>query len=1026
VNIDNAEIRATPTVIRAEKDGHWADLELSYEWAKDGSSFNVVTTRYRAQNNDRRSGNIKLKLVSRGDTGWNELNNDDGIQDGQWHAFFGYFLRVDGNQDTATIHFNWIFDNDNDSDTNMTGAETTLFTPLTPYFENKQRNFPTRIFRVTGMNGISPEASIQLYRVDNDSAIGDPAVPNELGWWSTEISLSPGAIRIYVYARQQFYGKWSSKSSASAHLYVAEIKSPAPNAVMVQGDKISGSAADGSTVQVRRASDSAPMSPDVKVGAEGTWETELYDGIYGPISVKANFRLSTYPEVDTATVNYEVLGIPTIMGPAADSYQPVSFSLVGNNGLQGADIDVYLDLTDIKVGDGKVAVNSTDWDAEVTLEPGPRSLVVVQRKSGKSSGRSRLRSFKIAPNPPTLSFRIIGEGGEFYGEGFPGAEVIVHVKNGELVVRATVEPNRSWAKRTSSDFVPGTYPFDARQSVPDGSTGWIPSEWADTLTVTIPVPVPTLQVQVGEDRKPVFSGMGNRWAGKPATKIKVEVISGPSTPAIPDITVNDDKRWNYTSDIVWVPGSYSFRARQLFNTLESEWTSNVQLIIRAPMPTVNVVENVLTPQFHGGCLDGAEVTVWFDDDSASATVSGVTWTYTRPEPFMPGSYTVHVTQTINGQTSNKASLAFTVVVTKPVITSPIGGKVDHNPIIRGTAGIPGATMRVFDALTDGPLGNAAVTGNEWLVSILEDLSFGNHSIYAIQEYGGFPSEQSEEVTFEVILFPPSIDHPQEDENVARAPLIYGQARKFSGLDTATVELWLEGAAEPLTTVRAWANGYWEYNSQLPLGTYKLRAKQIFAGTPSDFSSDREFTVVPAVPVIESPAQHQHVGTMATLSGFGYAGDWVEVAWSDARESVLGRTQVQANRSWSLALPVDKPAGEQSWVVRQVFDEYSSAWSEVHPVRLLSSAPIFTAPEPGHWYAGLPVFQGSGETGKAIELSHWFDTRQSLSTGDEVVGGEWTASPDAPLRANSHWVKARQGDSAWGESARFEVDPTEHE
>lgn len=440
---------------------------------------------------------------------------------------------------------------------------------------------------------------------------------------------------------------------------------------------------------------------------------------------------------------------------------------------------------------------------------------------------------------------------------------------------------------------------------------------------------------------------------------------------------------------------------------------------------MEVRQDGLTPRFSGTCLNGAQVQLQFDGDPNSpyaAQVSGATWSFTRQEPFMPGTYNARVTQSFGGQTSDEVSQPFEVVVLRPVITSPVNDEeVDHNPIIQGTGGIPGALMRVFDFVSETLLGEAEVTGNAWSVPITEDLVFDDHKVYAVQQYGEFPSEKSEPVSFKVILFPPTIDHPQPGDAIARVSVIDGYARKVSGLDTATVELWLDGADEPLATVRARGNdGYWFYDAHLPVGTYTLRAKQFFKDKDSDFSPDHAFTAVPAIPVIESPALQQHLGATVTISGHGYTGDWVEVAWSDAPDTVLSRVQVQANRTWSMPLAIERPAGPHSLIVQQECDGYSSGWSAPHEVLLLSGAPTFTTPEAGQWFAGTAFFEGTGESGERVEVSHWFDARQVIAPDLAVADGTWAGSPREPLTPGPYWVKARQAGSDWGESPRFDV------
>lgn len=1011
------EARNTVT-IRAEKDGYWADLEVEYTWSANGQLFTVKTLQFRARDNDRNEGNIKLGLVSGGDTGWDELT-EWATQDGEWHSFV-YTRSVAGNVNDAVIHFNFIYDRAGVSDVNMTGQARVEYFPATPSID-PVRNVTSRAVNVSGRGLVLIGG--QVYVRTSISATPTLADANATSWSAT-VNLSANGRHMTTDAYQVVNGK-QSPYSPSQDIYLAYISAPAANAVLVKGDKFKGYGAPGSKVTVVKADNqSFQLADQTTVTSADTWESELRVGLFsGPQAVVAIYELTGFPRVVSESVTYRVLGDPAITGPATNSLQERTFVISGINGLSGATLYIYRDLTEAVVGRTTLTADG-NWSVEVNVPAGPVSLVAQQKLSSRSSGRSAYRAFKI--KPPKLGRVAVTYPNpgivRFSGAGEAGAKVDVHiVGNGTPQVSADVISG-TWSVDWN-DQPPASHQMDVRQRVSDGAGGWIYSDWGDRFTVTIPVPRPTLTVQVGTDRTPVFSGTGHGWEGQPAAQIEVR-REGETELAAPVADVRGDI-WSSMANEAWAPGTYSIQAWQVFNGLKSDPTDARSFIINAPLPTVEVREDGLTPHFSGTCLNNAEVTLWFDGETGvthSATVTGTSWTFTREQPFAPGPHRVSVTQTVGGQTSNEASLTFDVVVLQPVITSPIDDEeVDHNPLISGTGGIAGATMRLFDFVTDALLGEVPVTGNEWSVRILADLDFGSHSVYAVQQYGDWPSERSERVTFKVILFPPTIDHPQPGDAMARQSRIDGYARKVSGLDVAWVELWLDGADEYLARVRSrGSDGYWFFDTHLPVGDYVLRARQFLAEEESVLGPEHAFTAVPAIPVIESPASQQHIGATVTMSGHGYVGDWVEVAWSDAPDTLLGRTQVQANRTWSLALPIDRPAGEQQWVVQQECDGYRSGWSAAHPVLLLSAAPTFTAPEAGQWFAGLPLFEGTGETGKTIELSHWFDTRQPVGQGDMVVGGLWTASPDTPLRPGAHWVKARQDDSGWGESPRFDV------
>ncbi|MCI0994881.1 hypothetical protein [Pseudomonas corrugata] len=1020
--IETGESHGTKT-IRAAKDGYWADLEVEYTWFPTGRLFTVETQRFRASGNGRNEGNIKLKLVSdgAGDTGWDELTKN-ATQDDEWHSFV-HSRSVAGNAKDAVIHFNFIYDRKNVGDVSMTGQVRVEHIVPAPFID-PIRNVSARSVVVTGGGALYAHGAAVFVRT---SVSADPSEARVTfgGIWNATVNLTPDGRHMTIDAYQVVSGK-PSENSLGQHIFLAYISAPDANTVMVTGDSFRGFGAPGSKVKVvKRDNQSFQLAAETTIGANDSWASPLNVALpSGPVAVVAIFELTGFPRVVSAPVTYNVLGAPAITGPAANSIQAQTFNLSGNNALKGATVTVYRDPSETSVGHTLVTQDNGSWSADVTVAAGPTSLAALQTLNGKDSGRSSPRAFKIKP-PKLFDIQVTYPRpgtAKFSGAGHAGATVDVHKTGVNDPQVSTGVSGGQWAVEWSGQ-PPGSYSVDIRQKLPDGSA-WIHSDWSDRLTVTIPVPMPTLEVQVGGDRKPVFSGIGHSWTGQPAAQIKVLRV-GESTPAVPTVEVANN-RWSSAATEAWNPGTYSVEARQLFNNLSSEPTSK-QFVIRAPVPTVEVRQDGLTPRFSGTCLNGAQVQLQFDGDSNSpyaAQVNGATWSFTRQEPFMPGTYTARVTQSFGGQISDEVSQPFEVVVLRPVITSPVNDEeVDHNPIIQGTGGIPGALMRVFDFVSETLLGEAEVTGNAWSVPITEDLAFDDHKVYAVQQYGEFPSEASEPVSFKVILFPPTIDHPQPGDAIARVSVIDGYARQKSQWDTATVELWLDGADEPLARVPARGNdGYWFYDAHLPVGTYTLRAKQFFKDKDSDFSPDHAFTAVPAIPVVESPALQQHLGATVTISGHGYTGDWVEVAWSDAPDTVLGRVQVQANRTWSMPLAVERPAGPHSLIVQQECDGYSSGWSATHEVLLLSGAPTFTTPEAGQWFAGTAFFEGTGESGKRVEVSHWFDARQVIAPDLAVADGTWAGSPREPLTPGPHWVKARQAGSDWGESPRFDVAP----
>ncbi|UZD99957.1 hypothetical protein [Pseudomonas mediterranea] len=875
-------------------------------------------------------------------------------------------------------------------------------------------------FDVSGINGIPGAYPVTVWRAHQIDQLGSGPV-KENGTWAVRVTMPSGVDSMEIYATQP--NNRNPDNYRRVHRFLTTLTKPASNTIVRANEVVFGGTRFPDTrIWVYEGNLALAYLGDVT--PERTWEVRptepLSSGVH---SVKAQYKVGDLTGTSvTPEVSFTVLSQLAINPPSVA--QEMRFNLTGTKGMSGATVQVKIDFAETVVGTTTAEANG-NWSAALQMpEAGPTSLVAEQVYQGVPSQRSDVRAIKIKPPKPTniqVSYPSSGTV-KFAGAGYGGARL--EILSGDAIqVHTVVTSGGGWAVDWPDQPPSAARQMNARQGVSDGAGDWIYSDRSDNFTVTVPVPVPTLTATVGADRKPVFSGTGHSWTGQPAARIEVRRV-GESTPAVPTVEVVNN-RWSSAATEAWSPGSYTVEARQLFNGIPSAPTGTRIFAIPAPIPTVELRQDGLTPHFFGICLAGAAVQVRFDGDPDSpydAQVSGTTWSFTRAEPFVPGPHTARVTQSFGGQTSDEVVQSFEVVGVRPIITSPVNDEeVDHNPIIQGTGGIPGALMRVFDFLSKILLGEAEVTGNEWSVPITEDLAFDDHKVFAVQQYDDFPSEASEPASFKVILFPPTIDHPQPGDAIARVSVIDGYARKVSGLDTATVELWLDGADEPLATVRARGNdGYWFYDAHLPVGTYTLRAKQFFKDKDSDFSPDHAFTAVPATPVIESPALQQHLGATVTISGHGYTGDWVEVAWSDAPDTVLGRTQVLANRTWSIPLAIERPAGPHSLIVQQECDGYSSGWSAAHGVLLLSGAPTFTTPQAGQWFGGTAFFAGTGESGKSVEVSHWFDARQVIAADLAVADGTWMGSPGEPLLPGPHWVKARQAGSDWGASPRFDL------
>jgi hypothetical protein len=809
--------------------------------------------------------------------------------------------------------------------------------------------------------------------------------------------------------------------------------------VSAPNPKLEGTGHPGWVVKIYESGVGSHVFGTATVQSNKKWETTLTTALgQGPFNFTALQALGNEQSGWADNVPVTVLFAPSISSPALSSTQNPVFEVSGTGAYPNAQVIVKRDLTDQELLRATVQAGG-HWSKSFTSNqaPGVMSIVAVQTFNGHVSNSNGPRAFNVRPPKVVLQQPTVAANNTvtFKGTGHVGADLDLH-PSGDMNVLHTFKVNEAAWTKPFLNWLPGAYTIGGRQWVKGIGDQKIYSEWAEDVMFTVKVPLPTLTHSVGIDQKPAFSGSGNVWDGHAPARVELQITgSSNPLPTMPIVNVVNN-RWANTATIQWEPGTYSVAARQLFTpngkpVLHSEWTQAQSVVIKAPLPSIDTItDNGLSPDFAGTCWKGAVVNLTF---SGSATVYPVPdadkdgrWTYRRPAPFAPGSYTVKATQTFGGQTSNEFTKNFSVAVPRPVI-KPMAPPVGHEPIIEGSGGYVGAEITIYNYLTNQPLGKALVTADAWSVPPLA-LEFRDYQIYAIQSFNGLSSEHSELISFKAELLPPIVNTPQPVDTVARSFRIEGLACKKIGIEVASVEVWLEGGTEPWARIPVNYAGVFWFNATLPLGTHTLRFRQRITSAESAFGKNLVLGVVPAKPVIETPAESEAIESRLAVSGFGYPGDTVSVAFADALEVILGTTQVEQNGTWSLWLSLDRPAGHPSLVVQQSFENHLSGWTAPRPVELRTQPPQFTTPLPGRWVEPKPTFAGTSWAGAKIELRDWSNPDISL-TISHAVDDAWEATPTNDLRPNEHWVCATQSAqqsggvtqvSASADSPRFEV------
>jgi hypothetical protein len=90
-------------------------------------------------------------------------------------------------------------------------------------------------------------------------------------------------------------------------------------------------------------------------------------------------------------------------------------------------------------------------------------------------------------------------------------------------------------------------------------------------------------------------------------------------------------------------------------------------------------------------------------------------------------------------------------------------------------------------------------------------------------------------------------------------------------------------------------------------------------------------------------------------------------------------------------------------------------------------PQIDVPAEGARVTDPVLFEGQGQPGIG-EVTAWFNPDQVLADAVGIANGVWRATSRQALRLGGQWARFRQdltgGKSAWVESQRFEIDPSE--
>ncbi|KHA71091.1 hypothetical protein NZ35_22460 [Pseudomonas chlororaphis] len=870
---------------------------------------------------------------------------------------------------------------------------------------------------VAGNSDVNFPIVLRMFSV-NDEVAAETITPKN-GRWDTVIKgvFRPGQYRLEL---QPVGGV---KVTVNLRVTPVTIISPVSGEEVDEQFSIRGAGGEYGlgTVRVHNASTGGVLG-NADIQPDGTWEKRLtLSG--NSASYFATQIIGDFPSPLSATINVTSRSTPVITSPV-EPLQNCSFSIGGTQGWPGSVMQIFKDLSTIQVGED--AVSAANWFAPVIVEPGPVSLVAMQTFGGVPSKRSAPRSFRIRPPKlaepevtflPDTSLKFSGSG--HFDQNLT-TEIQFSASDGSLPLPPNVRVNAQGQWETVPVVWPlGSYDVKVIQKIADNANGWIESQ---PLEFKVHNDMPNItEASYTEEYLPVFSGKGY-------TDATVSLRDPDAHEVARSVGVVNGQ-WSTPALVEWGPtNKREVRITQHLGDHPSQRPFILYVTIPPLAPGLDdPAEEGLEPIFSGACWSEALVKLRFSDDDMEyeADVEGERWTFQRTKAFEPGVlHRVSVTQIVVDLTSVSASKTFTVhrVMLQPLIVAPVSGsEVGYDVIIEGDNGMQGAEMQLHDSQMGGKLGAPLELLEEGKWSIeLRDLELRHYVLHAQQTLNGQESTSAEH-ELKVVVPPPRFTSPIPGGKAPRTSKIAG-----TGRPAARVEVWLEGATEPLlTAIEVNASGNWEAEVSLPVGNTTIWAFQTFVlnGTPqrSQPNERLRYKVVPATPFIETPTADDHVGRRVVVSGFATPGDTVTVTLGSDQASA----KVRENRTWSVTLEPGQDEGNHQLDVVAACEGFASD-SAKRTVQLATYLPTIEIPAPGRWVSNPVLFAGRGRQGVGVLVDPFNPDKTWVASIQ--VDPDWQSVSDHVLPLGGNWCrfKLQPSDtdpmgSDWVVSERFEIE-----
>ncbi|EJM16119.1 hypothetical protein PMI21_03046 [Pseudomonas sp. GM18] len=703
----------------------------------------------------------------------------------------------------------------------------------------------------------------------------------------------------------------------------------------------------------------------------------------------------------------------------------------GHTDIAGNTVEVFRDAITGKIGGGPVNQSTGAWFADVVLPAGRVGITASQLYSGVQSVRAATVYFNVRP-PKFGGLTVSYEEGKtiLSGARYDNTRVQIHISGDGVNAQFTVPVGSgSWRVEVPVTYLPGRYTYASKQSISDGGSGWIDSAWSDTQSVEIKPRKLTLNTPSLSGQKPTFTGAGGfNWGTAAPNRTTIEIqLNGQKHGSVPDVYLPiGGNSWTTTATADLPPGTFTVIVRQLVNGVWSEPTQLASPLAIKPNKTA-----FTEPDGPSGQRPRISLTAWplatvrlFDNQNNlikehAADGSGI-WRHPADKNWNPGPHTVKATQTFGGLPSEVATHTFTVKTPVALITLPPGNEVSPQPVITGVNGLPGSWVVIYSAVGARPeLGRGEVQPDGSWSAPLAKQPLGALPIFAVQVFNTHESDPGARLDLTVVVPVPKFD-----------PIPPKPGRTFNltgtGFFGATVEIRRKGVPTPLAKdIEVRPGGTWTVQLKLDVGPIIIVAIHRYENQfTSEESEDCVLTVVPNVPVIDSPLNGQPLGAMLTISGFGVAGDDVYV------HRIVGPynfppIRVAEDGTWSAHLQHNIATSSGFKVLAKATGNLDSEWSEPLTMALLGIAPQITEPRAADYVGVRPWFSGLAVAGAIITITSRFNTDDVLASAEADESGRWTVQGNKDLPVGPARVAVRQTvegkDSEWAISPRFMVE-----